>query len=412
MAFRPFEDGDARGTFRNLIDRIEAEITSLEPEYVLKASRSELEEYYKEQLYIEPLLFYPDRWHIADPKQVDIDVTHDPNRCIPRGEQAIIPGTYLQVVIPFEGDPHLWRLGPSTQYVCLHYPPIEVKDNNVILSVSFANDTANATIIKNNINVTVKQLSDTIDLLNKDIGDHNNRVPAWVKRAIEQKIEQAKSVTGVIEGLGIPIRKRDEPLTYALPVKRRAHPVKRPEVSTEPYRLEPTLAESEYAHILNVMRSMSLVIERSPHVFTSLDEEDIRTHFLLQLNGHYEGGATGETFNAAGRTDILIRVDGRNCFIGECKFWRGQEAFNEAIDQLLDYLSWRDVKCALVVFNKTRNSSAVRRKMHEVMQGRREHRKTVSHDAEGDSRYIYVKGSDPGKEIIITTQLYDMPCRK
>src|SRR4030043_1810483 len=106
MAFRPFEDGDARGTFRNLIDRIEAEITSLEPEYVLKASRSELEEYYKEQLYIEPLLFYPDRWHIAAPKQVDIDVTHDPNRCIPRGEQAIIPGTYLQVVIPFEGDPH------------------------------------------------------------------------------------------------------------------------------------------------------------------------------------------------------------------------------------------------------------------------------------------------------------------
>jgi hypothetical protein len=28
---------------------------------------------------------------------------------------------------------------------------------------------------------------------------------------------------------------------------------------------------------------------------------------------------------------------------------------------------------------------------------------------EGDSRYVLVKQSDPGREIILTTQLYDMP---
>lgn len=60
---------------------------------------------------------------------------------------------------------------------------------------------------------------------------------------------------------------------------------------------------------------MAIVIERSPASFTSLDEEAIRTHFLLQLNGHYEGLATGETFNASGETDILIRVDNRNAFV-------------------------------------------------------------------------------------------------
>ena len=169
------------------------------------------------------------------------------------------------------------------------------------------------------------------------------------------------------------------------------------------------LGEDEYQHILEIMRSMSLVIERNPDTFHAVDEETIRTHFLLQLNGHYEGNATGETFNASGKTDILIRVDNRNIFIAECKFWRGPKAFNDAIDQLMSYLSWRDIKCALLVFNKTKDSSAVRQKMHQVMESRQEYKSTVSYDPNGDARYVFVKESDPGREITITTQLYDIP---
>jgi hypothetical protein len=180
-------------------------------------------------------------------------------------------------------------------------------------------------------------------------------------------------------------------------------------VQTEAYKPEPVLDSAEYQHILDVMRSMSLVIERNPGSFATLDEEAIRDHFLLQLNGHYEGGATGETFNASGKMDILIREADRNVFIAECKFWRGPKGFSEAIDQLLGYLTWRDSKCAILVFNRTRDASAVRSKMHEVVSSRPEHRRTVKQDSDGDARYILVKESDPGREIILTTQLYDVP---
>ena len=50
---------------------------------------------------------------------------------------------------------------------------------------------------------------------------------------------------------------------------------------------------------------MTHVMERSPSAFATADEETLRQHFLVQLNGHFEGQATGETFNAAGKTDIL-----------------------------------------------------------------------------------------------------------
>lgn len=196
---------------------------------------------------------------------------------------------------------------------------------------------------------------------------------------------------------------------FTVPTKRRKHPVERSKVPTEKYKPEPVLDTAEYEHILKVIRSMSLVIERSPGSFASLDEESIRTHFLFQLNGHYEGDATGETFNASGKTDILIRVENRNIFIAECKFWRGPKGFSAAIDQLLSYLSWRDSKCALIVFNRTRNSSAIREKMHKIMESRPEYRKTVIHEPDGDSRYILLKKSDPGREIVITTLLFDIP---
>ena len=46
--------------------------------------------------------------------------------------------------------------------------------------------------------------------------------------------------------------------------------------------------------------------------------------------------------------------------------------------------------------------------MHAAMESRSEHRKTVSHEEEGDSRYVFAK-PDEDTELIITTQVYDVP---
>ena len=65
--------------------------------------------------------------------------------------------------------------------------------------------------------------------------------------------------------------------------------------------------------------------------------------------------------------------------------------------------------CALLIFNKTKDSSAVRQKMHESMLAKAEYRKTINHDANGDSRYVFVKESDPGREIQVHAMLFDIP---
>ncbi len=59
----------------------------------------------------------------------------------------------------------------------------------------------------------------------------------------------------------------------------------------------------------------------------------------------------------------------------------------------------------LMIFNRTKDSSSVRMKMYEGME-------VLPDQADEDSRYIFIKESEPGKVIIITTQLYDIPSDK
>ena len=67
------------------------------------------------------------------------------------------------------------------------------------------------------------------------------------------------------------------------------------------------------------------------------------------------------------------------------------------------------IRRVLSSFSTLLNSGGVRAKMHDVLLARPEYKKTVFHDADGDSRYVLIKPSEPGKEIIVTTPLYDVP---
>ena len=82
------------------------------------------------------------------------------------------------------------------------------------------------------------------------------------------------------------------------------------------------------------------------------NEEELRDIVLANLNSVYEGDATGEQFRKKGKTDICIEDSNRAAFVAECKIWRGEENLTAAVDQLLGYLTWRDCKTALIVFNK------------------------------------------------------------
>ncbi|MCC6234281.1 MAG: hypothetical protein IT580_16675, partial [Verrucomicrobiales bacterium] len=115
------------------------------------------------------------------------------------------------------------------------------------------------------------------------------------------------------------------------------------------------------------------------------------------------------TFNADGKTDILIRVSGKNIFIGECKFWKGPKAFTSAIDQLLGYAAWRDTKLALVVFNRNRNTTSVVAQIPTLVKAHGSFKRLVPYQRESAFRFLLGASTDRNRELILTVLVFDVP---
>ena len=115
------------------------------------------------------------------------------------------------------------------------------------------------------------------------------------------------------------------------------------------------LSNDGYNSILSHIYNYGQNLEKYKNLYDKFDEEGFRDFFLPHLNTISNSHtATGETFNKIGKTDILIQnQEGINVFIAECKLWKGEAELLKAISQLLErYVTWRDEKVAIIVFNK------------------------------------------------------------
>ena len=140
----------------------------------------------------------------------------------------------------------------------------------------------------------------------------------------------------------------------------------KPQAPSEKYTPEPALDQVIYDEVVQTIFDTGRVFERLPSTYAGKDEETLRDHLILNLEPRFQISTTGETFNKSGKTDILMRYEGKNVFVAECKFWRGQKQHHEAVDQLLSYLTWRDSKTAIVYFIQTKEIAAPLKAIEEL----------------------------------------------
>jgi hypothetical protein len=172
-----------------------------------------------------------------------------------------------------------------------------------------------------------------------------------------------------------------------------------------------SISENAYSQIIDYINLLGRNLERSRELRVNFDEERSRDYFLPFLNSiSRRHVAAGETFNGIGRTDILIQDEnGENVFIAECKIWRGQVQFSEAINQLLDrYVNWRDEKVALMIFNKTvQNFSEVIDRANETMRNHPNFHQFVRERTNTSFSYLFRHPEDVNRKIKIELILFD-----
>lgn len=401
-----FNKGDWFGVSAAQKQRMDQDIAAKNGDQLLNTSTEDLAKYYAEEFTIDVPVLDMDNVTVGQ-REAQIDVSHDRFRYFSDNSGPhYITGTAVDVEVTFSGDAGVFNVQPTTHTM----NPPRAYISNGVLHFSIQGTDLTAQKVQAAISSRLDSIEQYLGWLRQTATPFNASLLDQARSQIEARKKKLLGDRNLVAGLGFKMRERPEAAkTYAAPSVRRKISPRPPSASSAPYKPEPVLEDAEYKHILGVLENMVKVMEQSPGAFSKMDEESLRTHFLVQLNGHYEGGATGETFNFEGKTDILIKVDGRNIFVGECKFWRGEKSYLETIDQLLGYVSWRDTKASILIFNRNKDFSSVLEKIQESTLTHQNCKKLVAQSSETSWRYLFSQPEDANREMTVTVQAYNVP---
>jgi len=280
---------------------------------------------------------------------------------------------------------------------------------NSCLVYSIANVEQNPERVKVEFENYLRPIKEYLQTQRQESISYNDSLESTIRGIIISRKQKLLKDKNIVSSLGYKLKENpNESKTYAAPISKKKA-IQLPPASSQPYKPEPALLDDDYNNILGILENMTHVMERSPTAFKDINEESLRMHFLMQLNGQYEGSATGETFNYNGKTDILIRINDKNIFIAECKFWKGKTKYLETIDQILGYTSWRDTKVAILLFNRNKNMSKVLDEIDSSTKEHKNYKREIKIAHESQRKYIFSQISDINRELILTVLVFDVP---
>lgn len=407
-----FYEGDLDGTLRAQLATAREKVDRIPQDQFLNSPEDEVIQHVVSELEVEPLVLFEDRAEM-DQRETKIDVSgwRDRNPFGDRGP-VLVAGVEVVVSIPYSGDQQLWRLRPNRWQSVFPRAEVSSPDRTGIgsLKVIITQPVDEPPErIKSRLDEELRSIEFYIESQHTQIDQFNSSLPRAVEDAVRGRRERLKKHEGIQDLLGIPLRQREgAPPVEPIHIKRKlARPLPPPPKSG--FKPEPGITQEDYEHILSVIRHEGRTFEATPKTYAVHDEEELRDIMLAHLNGHYQGAAAGEAFRRSGKTDIRIEDNGRAAFVAECKVWRGAKELAEAVDQLLGYLTWRDCKAALVIFNKhNARFSELLAKAPEVTKKHSKFRSELQAPGDGEWRFSMTSLEDDGRIIHVHVYLFNL----
>jgi hypothetical protein len=384
-----FSSGDLRLALEHQGKRLREAVESVPEDHLRQADVDEWAAALAEEFQADAPELQVDQMYREPVQEIRVDVSHDPGRYFsPSTTDRRIRGYRVVVRIPFTGDKGVFELRPSS--FTFNPPRGRVLDGELAYTIEYSHDTT--ADIDSQVNSFVGAVQQWLGFARGDIDSFNRTLEQEAAGAIADRRSRIERRDAHLATSSIPERRPGSGGKTYIPevIVRRPAPKLPAKAIGGGVQLEPVLEDRIFEHILSVVRMQALQMEQAPKTYAQMDEEARRDVFLGTLNTHYEGRGAAEAFNVAGKTDILIRYEGRSLFIGECKFWQGAKSFTGAVDQLFGYASWRDTKLALIVFVRGKGLTEIIEKAREALA---DHPQFVSwRDAAGETELRAVVG--------------------
>lgn len=384
------------------LEALRKEIAAEPKNRLLNVNEDEYVEYLVQKYSIEPLVFDWDSVHITDCEK------RIPAERFPNSFNVYAGKSYAKQVItyhvPFTGEADLLKFAPSNRIMW----SAEVTTTATSISFDVINWRDDADEIKREADGLMNNIRTQAGHGANEVEEHNRRMPAAARSCVQARKQELLKQSNLMESLGVPVGRSDRtPETFAVPTVRRKVVVK-PAAPDVAYSPEPVLDQKLFSDILAICRDTGVEMERHPSIYAQKDEETLRDHLIMVLAPHFHS-VTGETFNRAGRTDILVRHEGSNVFVGECKFWSGPKGLQRTIDQALGYLTWRDSKVALVIFVPNKELGPVLAQVTPAAEAHRCHVATSAPGGDGWFNFRFHLPDDPTRGVSLAILCFHLP---
>lgn len=407
-----FYEGDLDGTLRNHLNLLTSKVDQIQKDQLLATPEDDLVQHICDSMEIEPITLYEASAEMEQHEtKIDVSGYRDRNPFRDRGP-IYVAGIRVVVSIPYTGDHMLWKLRPNSWQSVFPRANVSHTGSDVVGHIEIVIEQPTddpQERIKQRLESELKTIRFYLNSQKTQIEQFNATLPARIRQAVQARNERVKVNEGVVDLLGIPLKKRgDIPSVQPISITRKLiRPLPPPPKSG--YQAEPGIADYDYEHILSVIRHEGRTFEATPKTYAVHDEEELRDIMLAHLNGHYQGSATGETFRLSGKTDIRIEDNNRAAFVAECKVWRGAKKLAVAIDQLLSYLTWRDCKAAIVIFNKNNAKfTEILSKIPEILRSRPKFKKDLGQKTEGEWRCVMTSLEDELRQVIVNVFAFNI----
>lgn len=340
------------------LGRMRQNINGESDQYITSVDQEAFINHISSQFRIEPVVIHFEGLSVDEfPKQVSIKAED-----FPGGGFAwnVVSGrTYhkdaLIYHLPFSGEKKFLEFRPNKHWSQM--PTVYLLENNICFDVINFKDDANE--IDARVETIVSTIKDNHDNLNQEILAYNKSLPQQAREIFQTRLTKIQGQQKLVSALKVPIRKSNILAeTFAVPTVRKKISISKPQASLDLNAPTWVLEQQTYDQILRVIQDTGRNFERFPSTSAGKQEEDLRDFLLMILEPHFEGSTTAETFNKQGKTDILMRYDKKNVFVGECKVWKGDKVHTQTINQILSYLTFRDSKAAIIYFVHNKEMSS------------------------------------------------------
>ena len=382
--------------FEKRLYRLRHHIESQPDNYILNVNETEYLKFLVNEFRIDNLELDFENSHVRISDFNTMSYQPPPNR-----------GEKITYCIPYKGDGDLLYYYPDMQ----NNRDLEATVGSGCVCFNVTYEPNRKEQLQEEIEIRLSKIKAMAAVVRERVAQYNNSLPEQASNIFHRQKNYLLEKYNLIKALNVPVYKRtDLPQTFAVPA-----PETRKKICLKPiaaeinYTPEPTLEQSTYESILQYIHDWGKQFERMPSLYRGRLEPHLRDLFLLLIEPHFIGTATGETFNKEGKTDILLRHEGKNVFVAEFKMWSGEKDYLKAINQLLGYLTFRDSKAAIVLFVRNKGISEIFKIVEKITPTHNNYLGFVGRYDESWFNYRFHITGDQSREVRIAILLFHIP---